>query len=66
MKKENKSNIHVMGQTKGGVGKSTVSNIVSTLLYLQNQNQKINLFEIDDNNNSKVNSNYINHCQTKC
>ena len=46
MKKENKSNIHVTWQTKGGVGKSTVSNIVSTLLYLQNQNQKINLFEI--------------------
>ena len=65
MKKENKSNIHVMGQTKGGVGKSTVSNIVSTLLYLQNQNQKINLFEIDDNNNSKVNSNYINHQSLK-
>ncbi|MGJ0373000.1 hypothetical protein NG764_11175 [Aliarcobacter cryaerophilus] len=65
MKKENKSNIHVTGQTKGGVGKSTVSNIVSTILYLQNQNQKINLFEIDDNNNSKVNSNYINHQSLK-
>ena len=65
MKKENKSNIHVTGQTKGGVGKSTVSNIVSTLLYLQNKNQKINLFEIDDNNNSKVNSNYINHQSLK-
>ena len=65
MKKENKSNIHVTGQTKGGVGKSTISNIVSTLLYLQNQNQKINLFEIDDNNNSKVNSNYINHQSLK-
>ena len=29
---------------------------------LQNQ---INLFEIDDNNNSKVNSNYINHQSLK-
>ena len=65
MKKENKSNIHVTGQTKGGVGKSTITNIVSTLLYLQNQNQKINLFEIDDNNNTKVNSNYINHQSLK-
>ena len=65
MKKENKSNIHLTGQTKGGVGKSTVSNIVSTLLYLQNQNQKINLFEIDDNNNSKANSNCINHQSLK-
>ncbi|MFX4277337.1 hypothetical protein ACOL3G_05545 [Aliarcobacter butzleri] len=67
MKKEEiiKSNIYVIPQTKGGVGKSTVSGIVATLLYLQNQNQKINLFEIDDNNNSKVNSNYINHQSLK-
>ena len=65
MKKENKSNIHVTGQTKGGVGKTTVSGIVATLLYLQNQDKKINLFEIDDNNNSKVNSNYINHQSLK-
>lgn len=65
MKKENKLNIHVTGQTKGGVGKSTVSGIVATLLYLQNQDKKINLFEIDDNNNSTVNSSYINHQSLK-
>lgn len=65
MKKENKSNIHVTGQTKGGVGKSTVSGIVATLLYLLNQDKKINLFEIDDNNNSTVNSSYINHQSLK-
>ncbi|MCT7908734.1 hypothetical protein N5915_04105 [Arcobacter lacus] len=67
MKKEEiiKSNIYVIPQTKGGVGKTTISGIVATLLYLQNQNQKINLFEIDDNNNSKVNSNYINHQSLK-
>lgn len=59
------SNIYVIPQTKGGVGKTTISGIVATLLYLQNQNQKINLFEIDDNNNSKVNSNYINHQSLK-
>ena len=35
------------------------------MLYLQNQNQKINLFEIDDNNVSRVNSNYINHQSLK-
>lgn len=40
MKKENKSNVHVIVQTKGGVGKTTVSGIVATLLYLQNQNKK--------------------------
>ena len=51
--------------TKGGVGKTTISGIVATLLYLQNRNQKINLFEIDDNNVSKVNSNYINHQSLK-
>ncbi len=65
MKKENKSNIHVIVQTKGGVGKTTVSGIVATLLYLQNQDKKINLFEIDDNNNSTVNSNYINYQSLK-
>ena len=65
MKNQNKSNIHVIVQTKGGVGKTTVSGIVATLLYLQNQDKKINLFEIDDNNNSKVNSNYINHQSLK-
>ncbi|WWW10834.1 hypothetical protein V7P26_07375 [Arcobacter cryaerophilus gv. pseudocryaerophilus] len=65
MKNQNKSNIHVIVQTKGGVGKTTVSGIVATLLYLQNQNKKINLFEIDDNNNSKINSNYINYQSLK-
>lgn len=67
MKKEEmkKSNIFVVPQTKGGVGKTTISGIVATLLYLQNQNQKINLFEIDDNNMSRVNSNYINHQSLK-
>ncbi|MFY4805919.1 hypothetical protein ACOTVJ_05925 [Aliarcobacter butzleri] len=67
MKKEEiiKSNIYVIPQTKGGVGKTTISGIVATLLYLQNQNQKINLFEIDDNNNSKVNSDYINYQSLK-
>ena len=64
MKKE-KSNIHIIPQTKGGVGKTTKSSIVATLLYLKNQNQKINLFEIDDNNNNKVNSNYINYQSLK-
>lgn len=67
MKKEEmkKSNICVIPQTKGGVGKTTISGIVATLLYLQNQNQKINLFELDDNNTSRVNSNYINHQSLK-
>ena len=67
MKKEEikKSNIYVIPQTKGGVGKTTISGIVATLLYFQNQNQKINLFEIDDNNVSRVNSNYINHQSLK-
>ena len=67
MKKEEikKLNIFIIPQTKGGVGKTTISGIVATLLYLQNQNQKINLFEIDDNNVSKVNSNYINYQSLK-
>jgi cellulose biosynthesis protein BcsQ len=67
MKKEEikKLNIFVIPQTKGGVGKTTISGIVATLLYLQNQNQKINLFEIDDNNVSRVNSNYVNYQSLK-
>lgn len=67
MKKEEikKSTVNIIPQTKGGVGKTTISGIVATLLYLQNQNQKINLFEIDDNNVSRVNSNYINHQSLK-
>lgn len=67
MKKEEikKSNIYVIPQTKGGVGKTTISGIVAALLYLQNQNQKINLFEIDDNNKSRVNSNYIDYQSLK-
>lgn len=67
MKKEEikKSNIYVIPQTKGGVGKTTISGIVATLLYLQNQKEEINLFEIDDNNVSRVNSNYINHQSLK-
>lgn len=69
MKKEeiikSNTNIYVIPQTKGGVGKTTISGVIATLLYLQNQNKSINLFEIDDNNNSKVNSNYINHQSLK-
>ncbi|WP_201523828.1 P-loop NTPase family protein [Aliarcobacter butzleri] len=69
MKKEeiikSNTNIYVIPQTKGGVGKTTISGVIATLLYLQNQNKSINLFEIDDNNNSKVNSNYINYQSLK-
>ncbi|WP_152059380.1 hypothetical protein [Aliarcobacter butzleri] len=67
MKKDEiiKSNIYVIPQIKGGVGKTTISGIVATLLYLQNQNKSINLFELDDNNVSKVNSNYVNHQSLK-
>ena len=51
--------------TKGGVGKTTTSNVLSTVLYLSNQDKKINLFELDDNNVSNINSNYINHQSLK-
>ena len=68
MKKENKSNltnIHINCMTKGGVGKTTTSNVLSTVFYLSNQDKKINLFELDDNNVSNINSNYINHQSLK-
>ena len=48
-----------MVNTKGGCGKSTCSSILATLLYLNNPNKKINLFELDDNNETKVDSKYI-------
>ncbi|MFW2441707.1 hypothetical protein ACN4FT_02805 [Aliarcobacter butzleri] len=65
MKKENKSNIHVIPQTKGGVGKTTTSSVAATVIYLKNKDKKINLFELDDNNVSSINSNYINHQSLK-
>lgn len=67
MKKEeiNKSNIYVIPQTKGGVGKTTTSTTVATSLYVKNPKQRINLFEIDDNNISKAKSNYINYQSLK-
>ena len=67
MKKEEikKSNIHVIPQHKGGVGKSTCSLCLATLLSVNHPTKKINLFELDDNNVSKINSNYINHQSLK-
>lgn len=67
MKKEEikKSNIYIVPQTKGGVGKTTISTTVATSLYIKNPKQKINLFEIDDNNTSQANSNYINYQSLK-
>ena len=62
MKKEN---IYVIPQLKGGVGKTTISSAVATVIYLKNQDKKINLFELDDNNVSKVNSSYVNHQSLK-
>uniref|UniRef100_UPI00396B1FC9 nucleotide-binding protein n=2 Tax=Aliarcobacter TaxID=2321111 RepID=UPI00396B1FC9 len=54
MKKENKSNIHIVVQTKGGAGKTTFSSILSTLLYLENKENKIQVFELDDNNSTRI------------
>ncbi|WP_066356349.1 MULTISPECIES: hypothetical protein [Aliarcobacter] len=51
---QNKSNVHVIVQTKGGVGKTTVSGIVATLLYLQNQDKKNKQLENLSQANSKI------------
>lgn len=62
MKKENKSkNIHIIVSTKGGCGKTTFSSILSTLLYLENKEKKIQVFELDDNNSTMINSNFLSH-----
>lgn len=63
MKEKNKSNlnIHVVVQTKGGVGKTTFSSILSTLLYLENEEKKIQVFELDDNNSTRINSDFLSH-----
>ena len=65
MKKENKSNVHVIVQTKGGVGKTTFSSVLSTLLYLQNKENKIQVFELDDNNSTRINSDFLSHSSLK-
>jgi hypothetical protein len=67
MKKEEikSSSIYIIPQTKGGVGKTTISTTVATSLYIKNPKQTINLFEIDDNNISKAKSNYINYQSLK-
>lgn len=65
MKKENKSNIHIVVQTKGGAGKTTFSSILSTLLYLQNKENKIQVFELDDNNSTRINSDFLSHSSLK-
>ena len=65
MKKENKSNssnVHISCMTKGGVGKSTFTSPLSTMLYLNNPDKQINIFELDDFNEAqKVKSSFINH-----
>ncbi|MEV9594412.1 hypothetical protein AB0W31_08330 [Aliarcobacter butzleri] len=65
MKKENKSNVHVVVQTKGGVGKTTFSSVLSTLLYLENKEKKIQVFELDDNNSTRINSDFMSHSSLK-
>ena len=45
MKKENLTNVHIVCMTKGGVGKSTFTSPLSTMLYLNNPEKKINIFE---------------------
>ncbi|MBL3518914.1 hypothetical protein H0A43_00305 [Arcobacter lanthieri] len=65
MKKENKSNIHIVVQTKGGAGKTTFSSILSTLLYLENKENKIQVFELDDNNSTRINSDFLSHSSLK-
>ena len=62
MKKENLTNVHIVCMTKGGVGKSTFTSPLSTMLYLNNPEKKINIFELDDFNEAqKVKSSFINH-----
>lgn len=65
MKKENKSNIHIVVQTKGGVGKTTFSSVLSTLLYLKNKEKKMQIFELDDNNSTRINSDFLSHSSLK-
>lgn len=49
---------HIIAQTKGGVGKTILSMILATLLY--EEDKTINVYEIDDNNNSDIKSNILN------
>lgn len=60
-----KNKTHVICNTKGGAGKTTVTSVLSALLYLNNSEKTIQVFEIDDNNVTTVNSNYLNHQSLK-
>jgi hypothetical protein len=47
--------------TKGGVGKSFISTqILPLAFYYYNDNKKINIFEVDNNNNTAINTNILN------
>ena len=69
MKKENKSNykfkdIFCVINSKGGVGKSTVSmQVIAPALYLNNPDKKITVWEIDNNNksNKHISSKYLKY-----
>jgi MinD-like ATPase involved in chromosome partitioning or flagellar assembly len=50
---------HIIAQTKGGVGKTIFSTIIATLLH--EKDKTLNVYEIDDNNNSEFKSNIINY-----
>ena len=68
--KENKSNkikfkdIYIVVNEKGGVGKSTIAmQVLAPVLYLNNLNKNLHVWEIDDSNNTKkhINSKYIKY-----
>ena len=69
MKKENKSNykhkdIFCVINSKGGVGKTTVAmQVIAPALYLNNPDNKITVWEIDNNNksNKHISSKYLKY-----
>lgn len=52
------SNTFIIPQTKGGVGKTTIAMILAALLH--EKDKTINVYEIDDNNQNKIKSEFIN------
>ena len=65
MKKEKKGFYHIIASTKGGVGKTEIAQqIVSSYLF-NKSNEKIQILEVDDNNESSCNLKKSNICEIK-
>jgi len=64
MSKEKKGIFAVAVSSKGGVGKSTISNQVLTALLYEKEKKKVKLIEVDDNNITNTYTSSLFHSQS--